>query len=139
MVSTITDAGALSITTDNTAHTSAGNITRTATSTLARYERDADHGCGHDRHDTGANAINLASGQIGVTATTHSATGDVWLTDPGALTLGAVTTTGGDVDVRTTAAGTLTAGGTIGTGGGAVTLKSQDALAVKTSLRVRAR
>ena len=65
-----------------------------------------------------------------MTATTHSATGNVWLTDTGALTLGAITTTGGDVDVRTTAAGTLTAGGTISTGGGTVYLSSQDALAV---------
>lgn len=48
------------------------------------------------------------------------------------MTLGAITTTGGDVDVRTTGAGTLDAGGTIGTGGGAVLLSSRDALTVNT-------
>src|SRR4029077_19297185 len=108
VVSDVTDAGALSITTDNTAQTAGGSITRTATSTLTGTSVSLTTGTGSIGTGTGANAINLAAGQTGVTATTHTATGDVFLTDAGALTLGAITTTGGDVDVRTTAAGTLT-------------------------------
>src|SRR5207302_10077475 len=75
---------------------------------------------------TAANAINLASGQTAVVATTHGA-GDIFLTDTGALTTGALTTAGGQVDVRTTGAGTLTASGAIATSGGAVTLNTAEA------------
>ena len=105
MVSTITDSGALSISTDNTANDSVGNITRTATSTLTGVTSVA--------LTTGVGSIGTNWGQRDQSGLgTERGDGDharwhgrVWLTDTGALTLGAITTTGGNVNVRTTGAG----------------------------------
>src|SRR5205814_700523 len=93
VVATITDSGALSITTNNGTNDSTGNITRTASSTLSGASVSLTTGKGSIGTGTSANAINLAAGQTGVTASTHTVSGDVWLTDSGALTLGAITTT----------------------------------------------
>ena len=99
VASTITDSGALSITTDTTAHDAGGSISRTATSTLTGTGITLTTGTGSVGTGSGANALNLAAGQTGVVVTTHTATGEVFLTDAGSLTLGAITTTGGDVTV----------------------------------------
>ena len=65
--------------------------------------------------------LNLAAAQTNVAVTTH-ATGKIYLRDTGALTLGAITTAGGLVDIATTGTGLLTVGGAIGTSGGNLSL-----------------
>src|SRR5207237_6944586 len=71
-----------------------------ATSTLTGASVALTTGAGSIGTGTGANAINLAAGQTGVTATTQG--GNVWLTDAGALTLGALSTNGGNLDRKST-------------------------------------
>ncbi len=68
---------------------------------------------------TGA-PVTFAAGQGGVAATANN--GGVHLAGNGALSLGAITTGGGLVDVR--AAGSLTVGGSISSSNGAITLES---------------